>query len=358
MTNELLEKLALCQDNPSVTISLKTHRTFPDCEKDQIRLKNLIKEAEERLVNEFGKKETAGIVDKMNKIAESYDYRHSLDSLHIFLSDSVSEIVKSPWPVDVNKVHVSNYFAVKPLIIVKDRVADYMILLLSKSGSKLYVANNEKVVSEIETDVFPSTDNPFDVTSKVAQSDSGKIDKMLLEYYNRIDKEVVRIHRENGLKCLVVSTEDNYIKLKKVADVPSIYMGFAAVNYNDDSVHTIGKSAWEVIVSNQKTERAKAIEEMQQAVNQGKVLTDLGEIYRAAKEGRGELLIVHNDYLQPVKMNGEDSFDLIDDVTVHGAIDDINSVIAKEVISKKGRVVFTNQYEIKTLGKIALKTRF
>lgn len=358
MNNELLEKLANSHENPSVTISLKTYRTFPDCEKDNIRLKNLCKEAEERLVNEFGKRETAGIVEKMNRITETYDYRHSLDSLHIFLSDSVEEIVKSPWPVDVNKVHISDYFAVKPLIIMNDRVADYMILLLSKSGSKLYKANNDKIESEIENDVFPSTDNPFSVTSKVAQSDSGKMDSMLLEYFNQIDKEIVKVNRENGLKCLVVTTQENFTKLKKVADVPSIYIDYAPINYNDDSVHTIAKSAWEVIQNHQKSYRSEAIAEMQEAVNQGKVLTDLNEIYRAAKEGRGDLLIVYNDYLQPVKMIDEDSFDLIDDVTIHGAIDDINSVIAKEVVSKKGRVIFTGQEEIKSLGNIALKTRF
>lgn len=357
MKNELLEKIASDQSNPCVTVSLKTHRTFPDCEKDEIRLKNLFKEASERLINEFDKKEVSGILSKMDEILETYDYRHSLDSLHIFLSAETSEIVKSPWPVNQNKVHISDGFAVKPLIIMNDRVADYMILLLSKSGARLYKANNDKVIEEIENEAFPLTDNPYFV-NKAEASNSTKMDSMMLEYFNQIDKEIVKVYRETNLNCLVVSTEDNFVKLKKVADVPSIYIGTAAINYNDDSVHTIAKSAWEVIQANQKSERTKAIEEMQQAVSQSKVLTDLGEIYRAAKAGKGELLIVHNDYLQPVKMTGEDSFELIDDVTIHGAIDDINSVIAKEVISKKGRVVFTNQDEIKTLGKIALKTRF
>ncbi|MFA7615658.1 MAG: hypothetical protein WCY16_03645 [Weeksellaceae bacterium] len=358
MTNELFEKLATEQSNPCVTVSLKTHRTFPDCEKDEIRLKNLFKEAGERLTDEFGKREVNGIFAKMDEIMETYDFRHSLDSLHIFLSNSTKEVVRSPWPVDQNKVHISDGFAVKPLIIMNERVTDYMILLLSKSGSRLYLANNDKINSEIENDVFPSTDNPFDLTSKVAQSDSGKMDSMLLEYFNRIDKAVVKVHRENGLKVLVVATEENYKKLKKVADVPSVYIGYSAVNYNDDSVHTISKSAWEVIQANQKSERTKAIEEMQLAVSQGKVLTDLREIYQAAKEGRGELLIVHNNYLQPVKMNGDNTIELIDDETAQGAIDDINSVIAKEVVSKNGRVIFTNQDEIKSLGKIVLKTRF
>ena len=44
-----------------------------------------------------------------------------------------------------------------------------------------------------------------------------------------------------------------------------------------------------------------AIKEMQEAVGQGKVITDLSDIFRAAKEGRGDLLIAHDDFHQAVK---------------------------------------------------------
>jgi hypothetical protein len=73
----------------------------------------------------------------------------------------------------------------------------------------------------------------------------------------------------------------------------------------------------------QKQHRAEAIKEMQEAVGQGKVLTDLSEIFRAAKEGRGDLLITHDEFHQAVRMTGEFSFDLVNDVTLPGVIDDI-----------------------------------
>ena len=58
-------------------------------------------------------------------------------------------------------------------------------------------------------------------------------------------------------------------------------------------------------------------------------------------------------------MNGERSFELIDNPETLGAIDDITSNIAWEVIAKKGRTVFTSDSAIKELGgKIALKTRY
>ena len=74
--------------------------------------------------------------------------------------------------------------------------------------------------------------------------------------------------------------------------------------------------------------------------------------------GRGDLLVVHQNYRQPVVMNDNNSFEMVDDPSTPGAIDDITSKIAWEVISKKGRTIFTEQDELKELGKIVLKTRY
>lgn len=97
---------------------------------------------------------------------------------------------------------------------------------------------------------------------------------------------------------------------------------------------------------------------MQDAVANGKTLTDLQEIYQAAIDGRGELLIIHQNFSQAVLMKDDRTFDLIEDITIQNAIDDITNNIAWEVLSKKGTVYFTSQEEIKELGEIVLKTRY
>jgi hypothetical protein len=101
-----------------------------------------------------------------------------------------------------------------------------------------------------------------------------------------------------------------------------------------------------------------AIDEIKEAAGHGKVITDLFKIYLAVKEGRGDLLIVYSDYSQAVKMTGESTFDLVDDASQPGVIEDIANEIAREVILKKGRVIFTDSDEIKKMGNIVLKIRY
>jgi hypothetical protein len=66
---EQLQKLATENNNPCVTISLNTHRTHPDNIQDEILLKNLLKEAEERVINEFGKRPVAKLLEKIQTVS-------------------------------------------------------------------------------------------------------------------------------------------------------------------------------------------------------------------------------------------------------------------------------------------------
>jgi len=355
---EQLQKLAAEKSSPCVTISLNTHRTHPDNIKDEILLKNLLKEAENRVINEFGKRHVASLLEKIETINQEVDLNYNLDSLHIFLSNDTKEIVKSSWETHQNGVHISNSFAIRPLIKNYTRSENYLIMLASQSGVHLFEAVNSDITREIKNEHFPFPENKHYNTHADKGSDSKHLDNLVREFLNKVDKALVKVHNETELKCVVIATEDNYSRLQQVADKPSIYLGYAPVDYNNVTPHHIAKQSWELVKERQKQHRTEAISEMQEAVAQGKVLTDLQEIYQASMEGRGDLLIVHQDFSQTVVMKDERTFNLINDPTIPNAIDDITSTIAWEVISKKGRVIFTSQEEIKNLGQIVLKTRY
>lgn len=231
-------------------------------------------------------------------------------------------------------------------------------MLLSQSGVHLYEAMNDGILQEIRNNDFPFSENRHYSTSATKSSDPKHLDDLVREFLNKVDKALVKVHNETDLNCLVVCTEDNYSRLQQVADQPAVYRGYANIDYNNVATHQIVKQAWKLIKSQQHEQRSKAIEEIKEAVSQGTVLTDLQEIYQAAHEGRGALLILHQDFKQAVRMKDERTFELVEDGTLLGVIDDIASNIAWEVISKKGEVVFTAQDEIKDLGEIVLKTRY
>jgi hypothetical protein len=306
----------------------------------------------------LAKKPVSSLLKKLSSVESEIDVNYNLDSLHIFLSNDTKEIIKSAWSTQRDGVQISNTFAIRSLIKSLNRSEEYLILLLSQNGAKLYNAVNDGISNEINNDDFPFSENPHYVIGDEKRSDSKLMDNMVREYLNKVDKAIVKMYNETGLHCIVICTEDNYSRLMQIADKPQIYHGYANIDYNKTDIHHIAKQGWEIIKPLQHIRRTKAISEIKEAVGQGNVLIDLQEIYQASIDGRGDLLIVYEDFSQPVHMITNRTFILETDTTKPDVIDDITSNIAWEVLSKNGRVVFTTQNEIKDLGMIVLKTRY
>ncbi len=358
MKNERINRLANERSNPCVTISMNTHRTHPDNNIDELGLKNLLNEAKARIIKEYGKRSVSGLLGKIDKLGKEINYNHNLESLHIFISNTTKEIIRSPLATRKNTVHISNSFAIKPLIKVLNQTEEYYILLLTQSGVKLYLAVNDAITEEIINDDFPFEKNPHYLTNKEKQSDGKQVDNMVGEFFNEVDKAMIKVHNNTGLSCIVICSEDNYSRYQRVVDKPSMYYGFSHIDNNDTIEQTLAAKAWLIVEEYQHKSIEEAIIEMQEAVGQGKSITNLPEIYSAVKNGRGDLLITHNDYHQAVKMTGETTFELINDISKPEVIDDIISEIAWEVIAKNGRAIFVEQEDIKSLGEISLKIRY
>ena len=357
MQREQLEKLASERSKPCVSISMKTHRTSPDNQQDAIEFKKLVKDAVEKVQGEFGNKTAEDLLLKIEILKEQIDFTCNLESLHLFISDSTGEIIRSSWSTCRNAVVVADNFEVRSLIKEFNRTEEYLILTLTHSGIRMFHANNDIIVGEIKNEDFPYEKNPHLETEHDNISDSKRIDNLAREYFNSIDKAVVRIHNKTSLKVVVISTADNYTYLMQVADFPAIYLGHSSINNKSDN-HSVAKDAWPVVHEAQQQQRLEIIKEMQEAVGQHKVLTDLSSILQAAKEGRGDLVIVQEDFKQSVKMTGKFSFDLVNDHRLSGTVDDLLSEIAWEVISKKGRAIFTDLKEFEIFGNYVLKVRY
>ena len=352
-----LLKLANEKNSPSVTIAFNTHRTSPDNLQDPIKLKNLVKEAEDRILNEFEKREVASVLEKLNQLPEELEVHKNLESIHIYVSEDTFDFVRTTWPVANEGVWIDDTFAIRPLIKAMNRSEEYLLLYLTQKGVHLYEALNDSIVKEIENDDFPYTESKYNLSHLF--SDNDHQNNKLKEFYNQVDKAVQRANPEGLLKCLVVSTDDNFSLLNQVADQPQIYLGNISIDFNSpNQKNEFIKQAWEFIKNKQENERNTAIEELNEAAGKSQIITDLQEIYQAAIDGRGELLVIQQDFQQPVKMIDDRNFEFAEHADEIGVIDDIVSTIAWEVISKKGRAIFTDHEDLNGLGNIVLKTRY
>ena len=352
-----LKKLKSLYSKNSITVILKTHRTFPDNNQDAILLKNLIKDAESRLLAEHSGREVQELIDKLNTLASSINHRQNQESLILFVSNDVVDFVRLPIPVE-SRVVVDNTFATRDLIRGLHARAGYYVLVLSKDEARLIEASNDKVVQEF-TDDFPFK-NEFSQVSKSELSDAGRLRNLSAEFFNRVDKAVNQIRKDNPMPVLVASDQQNYHEYMKIADEPKTILDFFLNgNKQTEKDFNIVSEAWNIVKEDVTKRNNERKADLQKAVSANKFLSDTNEIYQAIKQGKVQTLFVEQGLFQPAIMeNDQITYVTDEDRNGKDVIDDIYDELIEMNLKHGGDVVFLPKGELNKFSGFAGITRY
>src|SRR5260370_41955439 len=90
---------------------LPTYRTAPENLKDPIRVKNLVKEAEERLLQEFTWRQVDSLTTRLHELVERLDYQYMTEGLAIYVKKDFTRSFSLPFKpteqVDLDDTYVS-----------------------------------------------------------------------------------------------------------------------------------------------------------------------------------------------------------------------------------------------------------
>lgn len=350
--NSTLEKLKDVKSDCCVTIQLQTHRTPPGNQKDDIELKNLVREAGKRLTNEFDKEKASVITDKINKLASDIDYRFNLETLILFVNEDLAEYVRLPISIKENKVTIGKTFATRDLVRALHQELYYYILVLSRDKARLIEAMADKEVAEI-TDGFP-VENTFKVPGINAKLESREV----LEFFNRVDKQLNETLKGNDLPVFISTDESNYSDYLKVADRKETIKGLIAGNRDLENAHNIIDAVWPVAKKWNEQKNHQRLEELDKAIGAKLFLTDLTEIWRAILEGRGRTLFVKEGYFQPAKLENNVVRAVSSDNMEEANVEDIIDDMIEKNIDFGGDAVFISGDELKAYDGLVLVTRY
>ncbi|WP_068598126.1 AOC03_06830 family ribosome hibernation factor [Vaginella massiliensis] len=353
-----LKSLKNLRSENSITIILNTHRTLPDNKQDALLLKNLVKEAENRLLADFSSKEVKDLIEKLHTLADSIDHRHNLESLILFVSREIAEYVRLPIPVE-NRVVIDNTFATRDLIRGMHHRANYYVLVLSKDEARLIQASEDKVVKEFGG-VFPYKNELAQAPYKAEASDASRLSNLTAEFFNQVDKAVNYARKDNPLPVLVVSDEQNYHEYLKIADQPNtIFETSLGRSRQTEKDAAIVADAWKIVRKHNEEKNNQRKEELLKAVSSNKFLSDTNEIYQAIKQGKMQTLFIEQGLFQPAVIENDEVVLVSDDQrNDKDVIDDIYDELIELNMDFGGDVVFLPKGELKDFNGFAGITRY
>lgn len=351
-----LEKLKNITADCCVTIILQTHRTIPDNEKDPIVLKNLIKEAEKRLIKDYPAAFVKDMMARINNLAEDIDHRHNKESLILFVNENLAEYSRLPLTVE-NRVVMDKTFATRDLVRALHRETGYYILVLSRDKARFIEAFNDKVVEEGDKG-FPMVNTDLNPVQRPEAAIGSRQTNLAREFFNQVDKQLNEILNENLLPVIIATDESNYADYMAVSDRKERIVGKLFGNRMDEKSHHVVEAVWPVMQELVKEKNNKRMAELKSAVNSRKVLVDINEIWQAVNSGRGKTLFVKQGYFQPANIeNNHVELVLPGDKTVANVDDIIDEMIEKN-LQFDGDAVFIKGPELEKFNGLALVTKY
>jgi len=357
MDQIVLKRLLSTGDYPCVSILMPTHRTAPENQKDAIRLKKLCREAEDRLIAEFPKKDVEPILENLKTLVDGIDTSLNLEGQALFISKSIAEKIDLPFKV-LERVVINHSFAIRDIIMGINRSPHYFTLVLSANKARLFESNRDQL-TEVFTNGFPMISdlplyefNPTDL--------SREKEKKLKDFFNRVDKAYHDMDKSGSMMLTLVGVQKNIGYFREVTNRRNQIIAWLEGNYDDKSAHEIGKHIWPLVKEHIDHIRHNVLKELNNAVGAHKYVSGLNEVWRMADEGRMRLLIVEEGFRQMALLNNDNSLVIAEGTPFQsrGYLNDVVDDVAEKVIETGGRVVFVDDGSLKEHQRIAAVLRY
>ncbi len=308
-----LKSLIAQQGKWSVSLYMPTHRVGREQQQDPIRLKNLLAEAETKLLaNGLRRPE----VEKLMRPAEELlwrdsFWRHQSDGLAIFLSNEFSAIYRLPAEFEELLV-IANNFHIKPLLPLLGRVGKFYILALSLNNVRLFQATPD-TMSEIALKFPTSMDESLwmDEPERYLNLHSGSastgeagifhghgIDddekKNILRFFQSVDEGLNVLIEDKTIPMILAGVDYLLPIYREASTYQNVLKDGITGNPDRENLRELHEQAWKIVKPIFEESQKKVFEKYEQLSGRrsAQATSDLSTAVKAARFRQVETLFV------------------------------------------------------------------
>ena len=299
---------------PCVSLYMPTHRSGPETRQDPVRLKNLIRRAEERLVAAGIRRPDAGEVLRPARelIEDEAFWQHQSEGLALFLRAGWSRWYRLPLSFE-DMVMVSDRFRVSALLPPLSGDDRFYVLALSEMEARL-LAGTRYAVHVVNAPGLPAgvrdalryDDPQKEVGSHAAgrggpgarvivhgQGIGAEVQKERLgRYLQTVDDAVGRYLREQQAPLVLAGVEYVRAMYREVNTYPHLLGAGISGSPDRTSSEELHARAWALVEPRFARDRDDAVAAYREALGTGRATDSLEDVLTAAEAGRIDVLFV------------------------------------------------------------------
>jgi Bacterial archaeo-eukaryotic release factor family 3 len=315
LQREHVQELIGRAGGPCVSVYLPTHRMTPDSGQDPIRLRNLLDQAEQRLVAQGSRPPAARelLAPGRELLGLGRFWSYQSDGLALFLAPGWSRIFRLPQEFPP-LVAVAGRFQVKPLLALLAADHRFYVLALSQNEVRL-LEGSRQGVQQVELEHVPQdlreTLKYDDLEKELllhitgrggpgaravfhGHGTGGEVDKVLIERFLRgVDDGLWEILRSESAPLVLAGVDYEQAMFRQVTRYPHVLGEGIGGNPERLRLGELHERAWAIVEPVFARARQQAAQRYQEAAGRGRgAASGVTEVVRAALQGRVDTLFV------------------------------------------------------------------
>lgn len=334
---------------PCLSLYQPTHRANPDRLQDPIRFRNLVKELEASLSQQYSTKEVAPLLAPFHDLAADHAFwTHPLDGLAVFAAPGLFRAYRLQRSVREVAI-VADSFHTKPLMRILQSADRYHVLALSRSGMRLFEGSRyaldeigpasgvprsatdvlgEKVGEpERKNRVYGGPGGPGATTSHGTDLRRVEAERDTERFFRAVDEAVLIHHsRPTGLPLLLAALPEHHNMFRRISRNPLLLAEAVDADAGALSPDELRDRAWRLVLPHYLDRLKGLIERFGAARARQHGSVDLSDIAREAAAGRIDTLLIEADRVAPGRFNaatGAVNFAPLEDPGVDDLLDDL-----------------------------------
>jgi len=361
MDRRHIEELQAAHGYPAVSILLPVYRRSPeDQQQTPVRVKNLIRQAEDRLAQEFSRRDIEALTKRLEDLALEIDYSHPQDGLALFANKDFARFFWVPSQLQ-ERVVVNEHFATRELALALSRNPRYWVLVVDERLTRLYWGSRDHLV-EVTTGGFPLTLELPGVA--VEQPTSFGVENSALrnkhdrDHFIRVDKTFDEVAGKEDIALAVVGVERDLATFKEVSKHQDRIVATLQGRHKETGARDLGQLVWPLVEQGFKAKRDEIFQRLDAAISAKRFASGVEAAWRLAQEGRINTLVVEEDYRYPAKLNNNGRLVPVADPAAPDVMDDAVEHIIEQVLNTSGQVTYVDSGALAKHSHIAMVLRY
>lgn len=365
---------------PCLSLYQPTHRHHPDNQQDPIRFRNLVKELEEPLRQQFPKDDIRTLLQPFLALANDMDFwNHTLDGLAVLGARGIFRVYKLQRPVTEFAL-VADSFHTKPLMRILQSADRYQVLGLNRQEIRLFEGNRDaldeielartvpKTITEALGDELTEPHRTVasyggigDGHSPMHHGHGGKESEVDIDaerFFRAIDRGILEHHsKPAGLTLILAALPQYHHLFHQVSHNPLLIEDSIEVHPDSLTIEELRQRAWQILEPHYLARLAKLVEEFGNAKSKGLGDDVLVQVAKAIVAGRVATLMIEAVRKIPGRIDSATGEIEFGDLS-HPEVDDVLDDLGELALKKGGQIVIVPAERMPTDTGIAAIYRY